>query len=166
MIDSVKQRSASQSCLEHLRNFDITEVTHEAVLDYIKAAEIRARFNLTGCETKSLLLKGKSGDFFVFLTFAENRIDFKKLRAVLGMKVEVASPEELLKETACLPGSLGPFGLQSHITLVVERCIFDAARLIFTPGDPTITIEMTSDDLERVLHSVENRKVYLSRDLV
>jgi len=160
-IDVVDPHGSSESCIRMLRSLNITfiEVTHEPVLDYVKATEIRARFDLTGRETKSLFLKGKGGDYFVFLTSAETRVDFKALKTLLGMKIGIASHEELLRETGFTPGCVGPFGLKSSITLVIDMSIFDFPRLIFSPGNPTTTIEMTSESLRLALEGVENRKL-------
>ncbi len=136
-------------------------MSHEPVLDYALAAEIRRRFGLTGVESKSLFLRLKSGGYCMYVTIEGKRADFDRLKEVLGCKVSVASQEELQEQTGCRPFCAVPFGHSDGITLVVGRGIFQHDKFLYSPGPPEKTIEIGTSDVRRILEAVKNRVVYV-----
>lgn len=137
------------------------EFEHEPVLDYDMAAVIRAKFGLTGVESKNLFLRTKKGSYCMLVTLQEKRADFGRIKEVIGERVSVATDEELKERTGCEPGCAVPFGLPADIILIVDRDVFDHSRLIFSPGPPERTVEMEMEAVRAVFEKVPNRVEYL-----
>ena len=126
---------------------------HEPVLDFEKAAEIDKRFGLTGKESKSLFIKGKSGKYYIFMTTEDKMMDSKKVKELLGEKVSVVNSEDMKGILGCEPGCLPPFGYDSGIidTIVLDNAIKAYEKFICSSGIPEMTIEINTKDLEKIL---------------
>ena len=68
-----------------------------------------------GCEVgqiaKSMLVKGKDGEFRLLICPGDKRVDNKKLRNTLGVKARFATAEEIAAQTGYRPGGVCPFAL-------------------------------------------------------
>ncbi len=77
-----------------------------------------------GCEVgqiaKSMLLKGKDGQFRLIVCAGDKRVDNKKLKVALGVKARFATAEETEVETGFKPGGVCPFGIDSLPILIDE----------------------------------------------
>ena len=132
---------------------------HEPVLDYDTAATIRERFHFTGIETKSLFLRGKSGRHVMFVTREGERLDRARAQRALEERVSIASGEELQAETGCVPGCAVPLGLPAGIPLLIDGELDAAPALIFSPGPPTQTIQVSGEEWGRLVAAAENPKI-------
>lgn len=135
---------------------DFSPHVHEPVLDYETAARVRERFHLTGTETKSLFLRAKSGRYAMFVSVEGRRLDTARARTALGEKFSIASGDELKTVTGCEPGCAVPFGLPAHVTLLIDSAVELESRLIFSPGPPTETIEVTASQWGALMAKVDN----------
>ena len=136
---------------------------HEPVLDFEKAAEIAKRFGLTGKETKSLFIKGKSGKYYMYLTTEDKKMESKKVKEILGEKVNIVSTDEMVEVVGCEPGCLPPFGYDKNVidTIIVDPEVFNHELFICSSGIPETTIEMETKYLKDIL-DVAYDKVHLS----
>lgn len=134
---------------------------HEPVLDYETAAEVDRRFNLTGVESKSLFIKTKSGNYYIYITVQGERLDSKAMKALLGEKVTVASGEELTEVTGCQPGCAAPFGYAKDIGIIVNPVVFEHEKFIFSPGIPEMTVEAKTEALKKILEHCENEVIWM-----
>jgi prolyl-tRNA editing enzyme YbaK/EbsC (Cys-tRNA(Pro) deacylase) len=77
-----------------------------------------------GCEVgqiaKSMLLKGKDGQFRLIVCAGDKRVDNKKLKAALGVKARFATAEETEIETGFKPGGVCPFAIDRLPILIDE----------------------------------------------
>ena len=77
-----------------------------------------------GCEVgqiaKSMLLKGKDGQFRLIVCAGDKRVDNKKLKAALGVKARFATAEETEVETGFTPGGVCPFAIDRLPILIDE----------------------------------------------
>jgi len=68
-----------------------------------------------GCEVgqiaKSMLFKGKDGQFRLIVCAGDKRVDNRKLKATLGVKARFATVEETVSETGFRPGGVCPFAI-------------------------------------------------------
>jgi len=133
---------------------------HEPVLTYAKAAEIRARFNLKGVESKSLFLKLRDGRYCMFVSIETERIDGKKIKKILGSRPRVCSDGELTKITGCVPGCAVPFGHPQGVILIIDHEIFRHERYIYSPGLPEKTIEIRTVDINKILENSPNKIIH------
>ena len=135
---------------------------HEPIFSYEVAEEVSKKLGFTGTESKSLFLKSKSEKYFIYLTIQGEKVDFKKLKEVLGEKVSICQAEEMTKVIGCYPGCVSPFGHDKDITIIVDSNVFNQEKLIFSPGVPNKTIIVKANELENIFDIVENEVVLLS----
>lgn len=81
-----------------------------------------------GCDVaqiaKSIVFEGQSCAIVVIASGA-NKVDRKKkLRAILGYKPKVATPEYVLRETGFAPGGVPPFGHKRRPEILMDRDLF------------------------------------------
>lgn len=142
------------------------EFEHEAVFDYETAAKVRERYQLAGVESKSLFLKSKDQQFYMFVTTEGKRVDTKRLKELLGKKISIASGDDLREVTACLPGCAVPLGLPRDVTTIIDSSIFAVDKFIFSPGPPTHTVQVSGTDLHKIFKVVESRQPVIYVDVV
>ena len=63
----------------------------------------------TGAIAKSILLKGKNGDFYLIVCAGDKRVSTAKLKTLTGTKTRMATKEELLHILDFKPGEVCPF---------------------------------------------------------
>lgn len=131
-------------------------VTHEAILNYETAERVDQELGLTGTETKTLFLKGKSGAFYLFITLADVRMDSKVLKHLLHEKISMVTGDEMISLTGMQPGCMTPFGLKDGLikAVVVDPKIDQEEKLILAFGSETMSVELTPKDLRTILNSI------------
>lgn len=152
-VNDLRQRVAD---LFARSGIDFSPHEHDPVLDYETAAQVREQFGLTGTETKSLFLRCKSGRYAMFVSVEGARLDTPRARAALGEKFSIGSGDELKAVTGCLPGCAVPFGLAPEVTLLVDGALEQEPRLIFSPGPPTETVEVSAADWATLMATTDN----------
>lgn len=145
----------NEKCYEILNklNLEPRVVTHEPILNYETADKVDKELGLTGTESKCLFLKGKSGAFYLFMTLATERMDSKMLKNVLGEKVKLVTGDEMIEKTGMQPGCMTPFGLEEGLikAVVVDPKIYNEEKLICAFGSETMSVEIKSEDLKKIL---------------
>ena len=96
---------------------------------------------------KTILVKQKQQYYALFLRGAD-KIDFKKLKAVIG-KSSIASKIEVLEITGVEPGAVCP--LLVDVPVLVDERVMLLERLNFGSGNHLYGIEIASGDLGKVL---------------
>ena len=142
-------------------NVQFKECTSEPVLSYETAEKVRKEFGLTGTESKSLFLKAKDGKYYMFVSVEGKRADFDKIKDRLGIKVSVASQEELKSQTGCEPYCAIPFGYPEEITILIDPEIYNHQKFIFSPGPTEKTIEIEVKDIDTIFNAITNNKIRL-----
>lgn len=131
-------------------------VTHEPILNYETAEKVDKELGLTGTETKTLFLKGKSGKYYLFITLSTERMDSKILKNILGEKITLVKGYEMLEVTGMQAGCMTPFGLEDDL---IEKVVYDSKLdqeqlLIIVFGSETMSSEITPADLKTILNYV------------
>ena len=103
---------------------------------------------------KTILLKGSDGDMHAALLLGSHRVDFTKVRGVIGVSVKIATFEEVKEATGFEPGAVCPILL--NVTLLVDRRVMAKERINFGSGHHLYGLEIDPRDLERL---VEYREV-------
>lgn len=156
----------NERCQELIRSLGLNPrvVTHEPILNYETAEKVDEELGLTGTETKTLFLKGKSGKYYLFITLASERMDAKIIKNLVGEKVSMVSGDEMIELTGMQPGCMTPFGLKNGLieSVVVDPKLDDEEKLILAFGSETMSVEMTPKDLETILSSVYDNIIELS----
>jgi len=129
---------------------------HEPIHDFETDERVSRELGITGTMSKSLFLKLKGGGFALLLTEKDKRLDKHAVKATLGKRVSICSPEEMTQEIGCLPGAVCPIGLPQHVQLVVDKEMFDKEEILYTPGYPDRTFSFSGSDLPKVLDKLPN----------
>ncbi len=134
-------------------------VSHEPILNYETAEKVDKELGLTGTETKTLFLKGKSGKYYLFITLASERMDSKILKNLFGEKVSLVSGDEMIEKTGMQPGCMTPFGLNDGLieSVVVDSKIDKEDKLILAFGSETMSTEMLPTDLRTILNTLYDK---------
>jgi len=150
-----------QRNLELLQRLDIAHrlVEHEPVLDYSSAHAVRQRFGLRGVESKSLFLRFGAERYAMLVTLEGARADWTRLKALLGSRPRIASDEELIEHTGCVPMCACPFGHDTRITLLIDRAVLACDFLLYSPGPPELTLEVPGGELPRLLAALPNAQL-------
>ncbi len=137
-------------------NISYQQYKHEPNLDYDTDREIRKRFNLEGVPSKSLFLKDKTGHNYVLVTIEGEKLDSKSMKELIGKRVSICSSEELVEKASCVPGCVAPFGYQDEVTLIIDKKIYNYNKFLLSPGVPELTIEIHTEDINKILNIVKN----------
>ena len=96
---------------------------------------------------KTILVKHKDQYYALFLRGAD-KVDFKKLKAVIG-KASIASRAEVLEVAGVEPGAVCPLLLD--VPVLVDRRVLELERVNFGSGDHLYGVEIAAGDLCHVL---------------
>lgn len=122
--------------------------THAAVRTSQEAAAIRGVHLKTGA--KAMLVRSE-GAFHLFILSAEDKVDFKKIKEVLGTKsASLATSEEVERITHCVPGCVPPFGRLFGIRTYADEHLLKIPSINFSAGRLTHSIHMKTEDWKRV----------------
>ena len=114
------------------------------------ATSVRAAQQLkvtVGQIAKSLLFAGKDGKFFMIVCPGDRRLSNAKLKAATGVKSRMATAEEALGATGFGPGGVCPFGIESGITIFIDRSLSEYATIYPAAGTDSSGVPMTFDGL-------------------
>ncbi|EEX95283.1 putative DNA-binding protein [Vibrio orientalis CIP 102891 = ATCC 33934] len=137
-------------------SIDYQEWQHEPILDFITDEKVAKQLGWTGTHSKSLFLKLKGAGYALLLTDKDSRLDAKSIKAITGKRPSIVDDNEMTKAIGCMPGAVCPFGLPSHIPIIVDRGLLSVKELLYTPGKPDVTIGLPSSRLMDILHALEN----------
>lgn len=135
---------------------------HEPILDFETDARIAKALGWTAAPTKSLFLKLKGGNYCVFLTHRDQRLDAKLIKNIIGKRPAIGNDTEMTEVTGCVPGALCPFGLSSEIPLIVDPLLTTFQDIMYTPGKPEMTIAFAGAALPNLLEHLENQTKWLT----
>lgn len=128
--------------------YEVTE--HAPVYNSGEAAKVRGVELKTG--VKALVLKTENGSLLLGLIAADRKIDLKKLAKAVGTrKLQLASPEEVLKVTGCEIGSVHPFGNLFGLKSYLDSSVLENDIVNFNAGLHTVSIHMKAKDLIRAV---------------
>lgn len=123
---------------------DFHLTSHREVRTSAEAAEVRGTTLHSGA--KALIVKGDGGfamlvmpaDMALHSTAARRQIRTKRMR--------FASPDELLKLTGLLPGSVPPFGSLFNLVTICDERLADNEHINFNAGSRSRSIQMAYRD--------------------
>ena len=145
----------NKKCMQIIKDLNLTPrvVTHEPILNYETAAKVDEELGLTGIETKTLFLKSKTENYYLFITLASERMDSKLLKSLLGEKVNMVSGDEMIELTGMQPGCMTPFGLNEGLikSIVIDPKIYNEKKLILAFGSETMSMEIIPEELKTLL---------------
>lgn len=98
---------------------------------------------------KSMLLKSKDDRYFLVVMPGDRKLSNGKLKAVLGVKTRMATPEETEEATGYRPGGVCPFGIDP-IPVFVDDALAQYDTVYPAAGTDASGVPMTFNQLVRV----------------
>ena len=104
------------------------------------------------CVFKTLVTKGVSGGYFVFVVPVDEELDLKKAAKSVGEKsVEMVHVKDILKVTGYIRGGCSPIGMKKQYTTVFHESCLENPNIIVSAGkigyqidlEPKTLIEFT-----------------------
>ena len=98
---------------------------------------------------KSLIFRGKrTGSPILVLASGRNRVDVKKLKALIGEKPSKADADFVRKHTGFAIGGVPPFGHVSQMQTFLDEDLLQYAELWAAAGTPFALFKLTPDELQ------------------
>lgn len=102
---------------------------------------------------KTLVTEGKSGDHYVFVIPVEKELNLKKAAKSVGEKsIEMIRQKELLPLTGYIHGGCSPIGMKKQFVTTIDKSAEDYEKIIFSAGKIGYQVEITLEDLKKVIH--------------
>lgn len=134
--------------------------TNLKVVEFIEStrtsAEAAERVGVSvGQIAKSLIFQGKtSGKPVLVIASGANRVDEKKIAALLGEKITRADPEFARAATGFVIGGIPPFGHIQPLTTFLDQDLFQYEIIWGAAGTPNAVFELTPAQLEALTHGL------------
>lgn len=114
-------------------------------------------FNLSVDNTyKTLVTRGKSGNYYVFMIPVFNTLDLKKAALNVSEKnVEMIPSKDLLLTVGYVHGGCSPIGMKKSFTTVIQEGYEGNKRIVFSGGKIGLLVEIEAKDLKRVINVKE-----------
>lgn len=115
---------------------------HEPVYTSEQAAKTRGVELKTG--VKALVFKILEKDRFILaLVPADKKVDAEKLSELVGSKIKLATPDEVLVKCKCEIGSVHPFGNLFGLQTYMDKGILENKSVNFNAGLHEISLRMS-----------------------
>ncbi len=102
---------------------------------------------------KTLVTKGKPGQFFVFVVPVSEELDLKKAAKAVGEKsVEMLPVKDLLATTGYVRGGCSPIGMKKLFRTVIHSSAEEFERIMFSGGRLGTQIKMAPKDLAKLVN--------------
>ena len=107
------------------------------------------------CVFKTLVTKGESGGFFVFVVPVECELDLKKCAKSVGEKwVEMIHVKDITKVTGYVRGGCSPVGMKKLFPTVFHITARDLDHIMVSAGKVGYQIELSPADLISVTSGI------------
>ena len=130
-------------------SYEVLQYECEEFVDGMHSAE------LTGAPVeqsfKTLVAKGKSGQYYVFVLPIAKEVDLKKAARIVGEKsVEMIHVKEITAVTGYVRGGCSPIGMKKQFPTVIEQSAQRYDRIYVSGGRIGTTLILAPEDLLRV----------------
>ncbi len=103
---------------------------------------------------KSMLFKGKDGEFRLFLCPGHLRVDNRKLKKLLGVKARMATAEETLAVTGFHPGGVCPFAVEGT-KIYIDRALHSYQTIYPAAGTSASGVPVSFKQLKQIVGAIE-----------
>lgn len=101
---------------------------------------------------KTLVTRGKSGGYFVFMVPVAEELDLKKAANAVGEKsIAMVKSKELLGLTGYIHGGCSPIGMKKFFQTVIHQSAEDFDTIIFSGGKIGYQVEVSLEGLRKVI---------------
>ena len=104
------------------------------------------------CVFKTLVTKGVSGSYFVFVVPVAEELDLKKAAKSVGEKsVEMIHVKDILKITGYIRGGCSPIGMKKQFTTTFQTQANDYDTIMFSAGKIGYQVELNLKDIDGII---------------
>lgn len=129
-----------------------TLLDHEPTPTSKDSARVRGTSEDQGA--KAIILRSE-GEFLLCVLPGNEKIDLKKLRLIINKRsLSLATREEVLKITNCVPGEVPPFGNIFKIKTFVDKTLLKNEKIAFNAGLMTRSIIMNTQDFLKIVNPI------------
>lgn len=141
-----------------MRILDKAKIDYE-VLEYPHGKEA-----VEGCEVarlmgqnpaqvfKTLVAKGKSGEYYVFDIPVVNELDLKKAAKAVGEKnIEMVHVKDLVKICGYARGNVSPVGMKSNFVTVFDKSALDFEYIYISAGKIGFQIKAEAKEIINII---------------
>lgn len=115
------------------------------------AAEAAAAVGCTvGQIAKTIVFRGADERAVVVIASGPNRVDEKKVAALLNLALRKADAEFVRAETGYVIGGVSPAGLPGHCRVLIDRDLAAHEKIWAAAGTPNAVFALTPDELVRL----------------
>jgi len=110
-------------------------------------ADARASLGVDASDiAKSILFIAKDGSPHMVIILGHKRVDTNKLKKLIGQKVRIAKPDEVLKHTGTEVGGVTPLGCD-HVPKYIDKSLFEKEYVHSSAGSSYATLKIKTKDL-------------------
>ena len=101
---------------------------------------------------KSMVLKAKSGEFFLVICPGDRRICSKKAKQEIGSKIRMANGDETEAASGFKPGGVCPFGIDG-MKVLIDKGLADYETIYPAAGNDASGVPMTFTQLQSITNA-------------
>lgn len=110
---------------------------------------------------KTLVTKGKSGNYFVFVIPVDKELDLKAAAKAVGEKsVEMIHVKDINKITGYIRGGCSPIGMKKQFETVIDSSARNYEKIMFSGGRVGTQIKMSPLDLSALIEAKFEHIIY------
>ncbi len=98
---------------------------------------------------KSMLFKGKNGNYYLAVCPGDLRVCSKKMKSETGTKVRMARPEETEAVTGFRPGGVCPFGVEGA-EILLDQGLAEYPLIYPAAGNDASGVPLTFEQLKQI----------------
>lgn len=142
-----------------VRILDSNKISYELINyesdGFMDGVAIANKLNQSVDETfKTLVTRGKSGSFFVFVIPVHKELDLKAAaKAVSEKAVEMIPVADINKVTGYIRGGCSPIGMKKQFATVIDASAQNFERIMFSGGRLGTQIKMSPLDLVSLINA-------------
>lgn len=103
---------------------------------------------------KTLVTKGHSGDFYVFVIPVAKELNLKAAAKSVGEKsVEMIKVGDMLKVTGYIRGGCSPIGMKKNYTTIIDDSSLNLDEVIISGGKIGFQVEIAPKDLIQLINA-------------
>ncbi|MGN9162629.1 Cys-tRNA(Pro) deacylase [Clostridium sulfidigenes] len=103
---------------------------------------------------KTLVTKGHSGDFYVFVVPVAKELNLKAAAKCVGEKsVEMIKVSDMLKITGYIRGGCSPIGMKKNYNTVIDDSSLNLDKIIVSGGKIGFQVEVSPKDLIQLINA-------------
>lgn len=103
---------------------------------------------------KSMVLKAKTGEFFLVICPGDRRICSKKAKQAIGSKVRMANGDETEAATGFKPGGVCPFGVEG-LKILIDKGLADYETIYPAAGNDASGVPISFKQLKAITNAQE-----------